>query len=215
MILKKLDVLGELQYILNEELQSKNEQKPFNEPAAESQEQNSVSKDAAIANSEEQKNNDKTPKLQPDQAKPEEQKYDEQNPEDDVKEEDVEKRRYDEQNLEAGVQQDLVSKILQQTLNGPTLTEIIEIEPDSETMKILNKNKPQEQQTKTTQIPSWEDKYLPLAKYPVPKPPTFSTKISVPPLPISLSSIRSLKINWPYQIPTIFKPPRIVYLGHI
>ncbi|CAG4937597.1 unnamed protein product [Colias eurytheme] len=47
----------------------------------------------------------------------------------------------------------------------------------------------------------------------IPKPPSFSTKLSVPSLPISLSSLPTLGIKWPIRVPAIFKRPKITYLG--
>ncbi|CAH4018853.1 unnamed protein product [Pieris brassicae] len=150
-------------------------------------------------------------------AKPEVQKYDEQNPDPTSDKQNSENDLPEYQNFEPQFTQDVLTRVIDQTHNGPSYAEIIEIQPDSETLKHFKIDTPQ---TSETQNPDTEGSGKPIVevrykpKYEVPEAPIFNTRISVPPLPISLSSIRSMMIHWPHEVPSIFKAPRIIYLGH-
>ncbi|CAF4778340.1 unnamed protein product [Pieris macdunnoughi] len=149
-------------------------------------------------------------------AKPEVQKYDEQNPDPTSEKQNSENDLPEYKNFEPQYSQDVLTRVIDHTHNGPSYAEIIEIQPDLETLKHYKINTPQTSETRNSET---EDSGKPIVevrkpKYVVPEAPTFTTRISVPPLPISLSSIRSMMIHWPREVPSIFKAPRIIYLRH-
>lgn len=204
------------------------DEKPFSEP--QKQEFERILKAIKVAEPEEQKYNEQNPQTETEKlsdpgnamkqigilktAKPEDEKNSEPVNEklNQTNERNLATTQEDQQ-YEPQYTQDIITRVTDQTHKGPSYASFIQIQPDSETLKHYS-------QIAGTQKPAFEDSGRPIdeerqePKYIVPEAPKFTTRISVPPLPISLSSIRYLKVNWPHEVPLIFKAPKIIYLVH-